>query len=95
MHSLNIPAAWRWWRGKLEAGWSVENGIALSVHAASDDKDFGISQQPFLQEKAKTVAFDATFTVQGDELHYEETTSLEIYGRSYAHTDVNTLKRIL
>ena len=94
MHSLNIPRGLALVAGgHIDAGWSVDDGIVMRVRAAADDAEYGISQQPFLQEKAKTVAFEAAFTVKGDELHYEETTSLEIYDRSFAHTDVNTLTK--
>lgn len=31
--------------------------------------------------------------MKGDELTYAETTSLQIYGKSFEHSDENTLKR--
>lgn len=47
----------------------------------------------FLQEKARTVSFERTFTLEGDVLRYQQKTVLEIYGRTFEHTDVSTLTR--
>ncbi|MFQ5745341.1 MAG: hypothetical protein ACE5HV_17435, partial [Acidobacteriota bacterium] len=57
------------------------------------DHTWGILQSPFLHDKARTVAFEHEITVQADRLSYSETTRLEIYGRSFDHTDTNGLVR--
>jgi hypothetical protein len=36
-----------------------------------------------------------TLKISGDQMVYEETTSLDIYGRQFAHTDANTLQRVV
>ena len=46
-------------------------------------------------KQAKTTAFTHTLTVKGGEMHYSESTMLDIYGKkSYDHKDVNTLRRV-
>ena len=52
----------------------------FAVEATAGSDDFGIVQSPFMLEKAKTTAFSMTMMVSGDELSYEETTFLDIYG---------------
>lgn len=34
-------------------------------------------------------------SIQGDELSHAETTSLDIYGRQYEHTDACKLQRVI
>ncbi len=55
---------------------------------------WSIIQSPFMDQKAKTIAFDQKLTINGDELHYFETTLVDIYGHIFEHTDTNTLKRV-
>lgn len=92
MHSLTIP------RGVcLLAGGNASSTqgprTVLEVHAAVEDKDWGIVQSPFMQANARTVEFRHNILVEGDELVYSETTVLDIYGTAFDHTDDNTLKR--
>jgi len=90
MHSLTIP------RGVcLLAGGNATVGkaTALDVSASLDSKEWGIVQSPFMQEKARTTKFDHNITVEGDKLSYSETTVLEIYGKTFDHTDSNVLNR--
>jgi hypothetical protein len=92
MHSVSIPRGLALVAGGTFTGDPSGDGpITFTVAAKDGDPDYGISQSPFLQQKAKTTAFAGTFTVGPEGLHYEETTSLEIYGRSFEHTDTNTL----
>lgn len=70
-----------------------DGSVDINVAARADSKEWGISQSPFMQEKARTVAFEHQVKVNGDEMSYSETTSLEIYGKSFEHTDGNSLKR--
>lgn len=90
-HSVTIP------RGVciLAGGKPVTKGSVtiLDVYAAVGDKDWGIIQSPFMQENAKTTEFRHNITVNGDELQYSETMVLEIYGKTFDHTDVNILAR--
>lgn len=66
----------------------------FEVKAVDGDKDWGIAQAPFMRDKARTVSFSHKITVEGDGMVYSESTLLDIYGRSYEHTDINRLKRV-
>ncbi|MGR8949211.1 MAG: heme-binding beta-barrel domain-containing protein [Gammaproteobacteria bacterium] len=91
MQSFAIP------RGlALVAGGTAESAdgvVLISLEAAAEDPQWSISQSPFLTEKARTSRFTRTYRLEGDTLTYEQTTSLEIYGRKMAHTDTNILTR--
>lgn len=94
MQSLTIPRA-----VCVLAGGAFEGDVdpaseqRLLVRAEAGSPTFGIVQSPFMQERARTVAFEHELVVGPDTLRYRETTSLEIYGRSFAHTDENELRR--
>jgi len=47
-----------------------------------------------MHKKAKTTSFVNTIRIKGDELHYFETTIVNIYGNSFEDTDANMLKRV-
>lgn len=67
--------------------------ITLDVTAA-ENSDWGISQSPFMAQKARTTYFTHNLTVEGDRLSYFETTRLVIYGKTFDHTDGNSLQRV-
>jgi len=67
--------------------------VEFEVKAVLGSADWGILQSPFMRDNAKTVAFAHKVSVDGSTLKYAETTSLEIYGRSFEHTDENELTR--
>ena len=92
MQSLLIPRA----VGLLAGGKVTEakGSVTFKVSAAADNKDWGIVQSPFLQKKAKTERFVHTVTVSGKTMTYAETTTLNIYGKRFQHTDGNTLTRV-
>ncbi len=46
-----------------------------------------------MQEQARTVDFRRKITVDGDTLTYTQTTVVEIYGKTFDHTDENQLSR--
>jgi hypothetical protein len=92
MQSIAIPRAvcllaGASWTGSVAQGSPVE----LSVSAALDDPDWGIIQSPFMRDEARTVSFRHDLVVDGKTLSYSETTVLEIYGRTFDHTDRNEL----
>ena len=66
----------------------------IMLSAALDDPNWPISQAPFMRDNAKTTAFSRVLSVDGDTLIYSQTTSLDIYGRAFEHTDGNSLKRV-
>jgi hypothetical protein len=92
MFSLAIPRA----VSVLAAG-SVESGtdgsVEFKVSAILGDPDWGILQSAFMREKASTKSFALQLTVGGDRLRYQQSTQLEIYGKSFEHTDQNELNR--
>lgn len=89
MHSLTIP------RGValLAGGKAARADTQLNV-AAEIGGEWGIVQSPFMLANAATKAFSQTVTVTGNTLHYTETTVLDIYGKTFDHTDANTLQRV-
>ena len=93
MHSLTIPRA-----VCLLAGgeYQEDDGKSLfNVEAKAGSESFGIVQSPFMLEKAKTKAFKMNLSVKGNELNYNQVTSLHIYGKDFEHTDRSTLFRVI
>jgi len=80
----------------LDVGCGGADGraFALDVTAGLGDVDWGIAQSPFMRGKAKTVEFRYRATLEAGRLHYAETTVLEIYGKTFDHTDENELIRV-
>lgn len=94
MHSLTIPRAVCVLAGGSFPG-PVEPGqaIILEVSASLDDPAWGILQSPFMRDHARTIEFRHRLSLAGDTLSYAETTVLEIYGKTFEHTDTNELTR--
>jgi len=93
VHSLSIPRA-----VCVLAGGTLERHgeeTVFQVEATAGSETFGIVQSPFMLAKAKTTAFRLTLKIAGDTLSYEETTSLDIYGRKFEHTDGCSLIRVV
>ena len=92
MHSLTIPRA----VVLLAGGKLTENdsGWVAEVKATAGDNSFGIAQSPFMNEKAKTKAFEMSLSLEGDTLSYKETTYLHIYGVDFDHVDKSSLRRV-
>lgn len=80
----------------LAGGSATENtdSVEIKVSAKAGDTDWGIIQSPFMRDNAKTVAFEHKVTISGNTMTYSETTSLDIYGKPFEHTDGNTLERV-
>lgn len=94
IHSLVIP------RGVgLIAGGSCtmdneqESEITFSVSAGAHNIEWPIMQSPFMLEKAKTTAFEHKMSFSRQKLSYAHTTTIEIYGREFQHTDQNVLTK--
>ncbi|MFT5483943.1 MAG: hypothetical protein ACI9GW_002602 [Halieaceae bacterium] len=80
----------------LAGGLAQENAgaVIIEVAAAENSANWGITQSPFMQAKARTTSFTHRIEVSEDQLIYSETTTLDIYGKKdYPHTDQNTLQR--
>ncbi len=94
MHSLVIPRAVCALAGGTVTSSGVPAGaVTLEVVARQDDPDWGIIQSPFMRDQARTVEFRHKIQVDGDRLSYAETTVVEIYGKTFDHTDENELTR--
>lgn len=93
VHSLSIPRA----VCVLAGGTLQQDGdeTVFDVQATAGSDSFGITQSPFMLEKARTTAFHMALRIAGDRLHYEQTTSLDIYGRQFEHTDGCELMRVV
>jgi len=98
MHVFSIP------RGvTVIAGGKVAEGssgeLIFDVSAKVGDKDWSISEAPFMQKKARTIGFSQQLiltkdTEDQDSLSYSQMSLLDIYGREFEHTDENTLRRL-
>src|SRR5665647_2096399 len=53
----------------------------------------GVAQTQFMLKTDRTEAFSITFTLSGNTLKYDQTTDLKVYGKSFSHTDSDTLKK--
>lgn len=94
MHSLTIPRSVCVLAGGSYAKPRDTNTpIILEVAAKLGDPDWGILQSPFMRDNARTTAFRHKLTINETTLSYFETTSLEIYGKPFEHTDANELTR--
>lgn len=94
MHNLTIPRSVCVLAGGSYAKSSGSGGaVNLEVAAKLGDPDWGILQSPFMRDNAQTTEFRQKVTVSGNTLSYFETTYLEIYGKSFEHTDQNELTR--
>ena len=93
IQSVNIPRAVAVLAGGVFSGDAKAEEVVLQVKAKRGDDDWGIIQSPFMRDNACTEAFEHRITLRGDRLSYAETTYLQIYGRSFEHTDQNELRR--
>jgi len=94
MHSLVIPRGVGVLAGGKHDGTPNENGeIVLNVSAGLKNPEWEIMQSPFMSEKAQTTAFEHHIIIKDDTLSYFEHTTVEIYGRTFDHTDENELTR--
>ncbi len=94
MHSLTIPrGVCVLAGGNAPSQLASDGSITLEVAAAANNPDWQIIQSPFMHEQARTTAFHHHITVNGNTLHYAETTTVDIYGKVFEHTDENILQR--
>ncbi|MFV1982435.1 MAG: heme-binding beta-barrel domain-containing protein [Thiohalomonadales bacterium] len=92
MQSLTIPRAVSVIAGGTHNGNKNADGATmLEVSAKIDDPNWTIIQSPFMAENARTTGFVHEITVANDKLSYSETTTVDIYGKVFEHTDQNTL----
>ena len=79
--------------GKVLDDENLPNATVIEVSAEDTGFDGGIAQSSFMQKKARTTAFSQTLTIEGDTLTYQQSTMLDIYNKTFEHTDTNTLTR--
>ena len=95
MHSFVIPRAVSVVAGGTYSGETDGQGcVVLNLSAKLGDTDWGIVQSPFMTRKASSLEFSQTFTVGNGSLIYHQNTLVDIYGKSFEHTDDNALKRV-
>lgn len=94
MHSFSIPRGVSVLAGGVLQARDVDNSrVVLAVKASLGDKNWGILQSPFMQENASTQSFQQSLSITENELTYSQTMMLEIYDKTFEHTDANTLIR--
>jgi len=93
MHSLVIPRGVCVLAGGKYKGPTSEGSVKIEVVANINDKNWGIIQSPFMQQTARTTEFRHRILLSDDKLSYSEITMLEIYGKTFEHTDKNELVR--
>ena len=79
--------------GKVLDDEDLPNATVIEVSAEDTGFDGGIAQSSFMQKKASTTAFSQTLTIEDDTLKYQQTMMLDIYSKTFEHTDTNTLTR--
>ena len=95
MHSFTIPRAVSVIAGGAYDGQlTAEGSVVIEVSAALDNPDWQIIQSPFMQQNANTREFQQQMVIAADELNYQQTMRIDIYGRlSFEHSDQNRLQR--
>ncbi len=92
MHSLTIPRGVCLLAGGIYSGEKDKEGrVIIDVSAGIDDENWEIVQSPFMKENARTTGFRHKVIVGNGTLSYLETTILDIYGKTFEHTDQNEL----
>lgn len=95
MHSLFIPRAVGVLAGGNYTGEKDDDGrTILSVSAKAGDADWGVVESPFMRDNASTREFTHQIIVGNGTLSYSETTMVDIYGKTFEHTDQNNLVRV-
>jgi len=91
MQSLVIPRA-----VSLLAGGTYQKTNNEHVYTTKSElghSDWGIVEQPFMQANASTKSFEHQISIQDNRMSYQQTMMVDIYGKSFKHTDSNELIR--
>jgi hypothetical protein len=92
MHSLTIPRAVCVIAGaKYSGAKDAEGRVVIEVAASINDNNWQIIQSPFMQKNARTTDFRQTITAGHGKLTYSQTIMVDIYGKTFEHTDKNEL----
>ncbi len=66
----------------------------ITVSAGNSSSEWQIAQSPFMQGKAHCLSFEHQLTLKENVLRYTQTTIVDIYCKTFKHTDENELVRI-
>ena len=92
MHSFVIPRAVCVLAGGQYTGKQDPEGrVILELASGINDAKWKIIQSPFMQENASTTEFRQKVIVGNGMLKYTQTTIVDIYGKTFEHTDCNEL----
>ena len=92
VHSLTIPRGVCVLAGGIYNGETNSDGqVVLEVTAGVLNDDWKIIQSPFMLEKARTTEFSQKLLIGKGRLSYAETITVDIYGKTFEHTDQNEL----
>jgi len=70
-------------------------GVIIDVAAGEASSEWPIAQSPFMAQKASTTSFCMQLQLSGEQLSYQQTTLLNIYGnKHFEHTETNVLQRV-
>lgn len=72
---------------------SAGGEILFKVSTNPENPGAGIAEASFMAKKAKTLAFKRELKLSGNTLSYEQETTVDIYGKIFAHKDNNTLTK--
>ncbi|MCP3855966.1 MAG: FABP family protein [Actinomycetia bacterium] len=80
----------------LAGGEVAPDATSFTLRAEVDSDVYGITQNPYLFEKARCIAYEVNISVDDDELTYDETTTLQMteFDEPFAHTDRNVMRRM-
>lgn len=80
----------------LAGGTASAGDTSFTMTADAGSETYGIVQNLYLNEAARTVRYECTVTVEGDTLRYEEDSVLQMANLPdlLHHTDANVLRRV-
>lgn len=81
----------------LAGGTATADATSFDLAAKLGDPIYGIAENKYLSQKASTISYTATITVDGpDSWSYDEVTTLRMveFEGLFPHTDSNTLHRV-
>ena len=71
----------------------VAEGAPGTTMTLKTQSKAGVAQTQFMLKTDRTEAFSITFKLSGGTLKYHQTTDLKVYGKSFSHTDSDTLTK--
>jgi hypothetical protein len=81
----------------LAGGIATAGATEFSLSARPGDRNYAIGENKYLTDNASTISYDAKITINADGTwSYDEVTMLKMteMPEPFAHTDVNTLRRV-